>query len=263
MGAAAIAYVIAHHAYPQGQVRTLNGGGYAASNLVVKPAAAHQPWRRGGGQANGLKPRQAADQALLAAVGRNEGAPVADLARAVGLSLSVTSSRLVRLQGRGLAEGPRCCPGRAWALTDQGKAAAMGSVSLLDELDRHVLAVLRSAPMGHVRLSRRIGVCLLTAKRRASLLAERGLVTADVRRFFSITPAGAAALGPDAPQRQPWLRVEAVAASMARDVTARTYVNDMSAAERSRHSASAAKKGRENAKRGKTIGFNGWMEMAS
>jgi hypothetical protein len=46
-------------------------------------------------------------------------------------------------------------------------------------------------------------------------------VFADDRKFFSITNAGREALGADAPPREPWVKVEAVAASLARDVVAR------------------------------------------
>ena len=38
---------------------------------------------------------------------------------------------------------------------------------------------------------------------------------------FAITDAGIAALGPDAPQRQPWVNLERVRASIAKDVVAR------------------------------------------
>jgi hypothetical protein len=61
----------------------------------------------------------------------------------------------------------------------------------------------------------------MTIKRRARLLAARGLVHPDPRRFFSLTDAGRQALGADMPPRQPWLRRDAVAASLAKDVVAR------------------------------------------
>jgi hypothetical protein len=47
-------------------------------------------------------------------------------------------------------------------------------------------------------------------------------VFADPRKFFSITDAGLAALGPEAPQKPaPWVKVEAVSAARARDVAER------------------------------------------
>jgi hypothetical protein len=60
----------------------------------------------------------------------------------------------------------------------------------------------------------------LTAQRRARSLVGRGLVFADVRRFFEITEAGRQTLGPvAAPTR--WLRHEAISAAMSREVLAR------------------------------------------
>ena len=145
------------------------------------------------------------------------------------------------------------CPGRAWTLTDQGRAVAMEARPLIDELDRQVLAVLRSSPMGHVRLSRRIGVCLQTAKRRANLLAERGLLVADVRRFFSITPEGIEALGPKSQPPPRWVRVEAISAAAAKDVADRPRVDDRTQAERSRPGQMARAAARLN----KSSNFNG------
>jgi hypothetical protein len=130
-----------------------------------------------------------------------------------------------------LTESPRCCPGRSWALTDQGREIATAGRPLIDDIDRQVLAVLRSASMGPVRLSRRLEVCLQTAKRRVRLLAERGLVIADERRFYSLAPAGREALGAEA-QRPPWVRVEAISAATARDVVNRAWAGDISAANR-------------------------------
>ena len=102
-------------------------------------------------------------------------------------------------------------------------------------------------------LSRRLGTCLLTAKRRANALAERGLLIADVRRFFSITPEGIEALGPDAAKPTPWVRVEAVAASTAKDVRDRVYIPEATAAQRS----NSGKLARAAAKRNRSTPFNG------
>jgi hypothetical protein len=95
-------------------------------------------------------------------------------------------------------------------------------VVLLDDLDRRVLAALALTSMGTVKLARRVEVCPMTIRRRVRLLVERGLVFADPRKFFSITDAGLAALGPEAPQRpEPWVKVEAVSAARAKDVAER------------------------------------------
>jgi hypothetical protein len=70
----------------------------------------------------------------------------------------------------------------------------------------------------------------LTAKRRTRLLAERGLVIADPRKFFAVTPAGIEALGPDAQPPPRWVNVAAISAASAKDVRERLYVSDITAA---------------------------------
>jgi hypothetical protein len=85
------------------------------------------------------------------------------------------------------------------------------------------------------------------------LLIAHGLARQDAeRRAFSITDAGLAALGPDAPQRPaPWVRSEMVSAANARDVRRRMEHrnDDRSAAERSRHGSMAAAKALATANR--------------
>jgi hypothetical protein len=148
-------------------------------------------------------------------------------------SESRVSTHLGKLAKRGLTASPMCVPGRAWCLTGAGLAASAMPV-ILDDLDKQVLAVLRSAPMGPVRLSRRVGICLLTAKRRARLLAEKGLVVADVRRFFSLTPAGREALGDEAAKVTRWVDVSRIMASTAPDVRERGGRDVFTVAERGR-----------------------------
>jgi hypothetical protein len=108
-------------------------------------------------------------------------------------------------------------------------------------------------------LSRRIECCPMTIKRRARALGQKGLIYADPRRFFSISPAGLAALGPDAPQRQPWVRVEMISAANARDVVERHCgLDDRSAAERRRHAGEARLRILETARRNGSAEFNAY-----
>ena len=178
------------------------------------------------------------------------------MAKLVGIGEGRVSTKLSKLAARGLAQSPMCVPGRSWCLTGQGREIAAAGRPLIDDLDKQVLAVLRSAPMGPVRLARRLEVCLLTAKRRVSLLAARGLVIADARRFYAITPAGIETLGPDAQPPPRWLRFEAISAATARDVRDRTYVDDGAQAERSRPGQMA----KAAAKLNRSLPFNQFPE---
>ena len=141
--------------------------------------------------------------------------------------------RLSRLAAQGLCCGPACDQRRRWNLSQTGKALAESACPvLLDDLDRSILAVLARSPLRLMALTRRTGRCRLTVRRRLNGLIEVGLVVQDVQNF-SVTPSGIAALG-DAPHRPaPWLRVEAVAASTARDVIERRRLNNLSASARS------------------------------
>ena len=190
---------------------------------------------------------------MLAALAANEGASIAQLARIAGASESRVSTHLTKMAERGLTVSPMCVPGRSWALTGNGREIVMAAHPLIDDTDRQVLAALAVTSMGSVKLARRTGVCLLTAKRRARLLAARGLLFADPRRFLSITDAGLKALGPDAPKPTPWVNVAAISAATAKDVTERIYVNNISAAQRS----NCGKLARAAAKRNKSVPFNG------
>jgi Mn-dependent DtxR family transcriptional regulator len=211
MTAARIAWILSAGVYPKGQVQTRDGGDdFRRENLTILPHCRHRPWEKGGGQASALERRAEVDRSLLAAMAEHQGASLMQLAKLVGVSEGRVSVKLNRLASRGLAQSPTCVPGRSWALTGQGREIAAAGRPLIDDLDRQVLAVLRSASMGPVRLARRLGVCLLTAKRRVRLLAARGLVIADARRFFSITEAGLAALGPDAQPPPRWVNVAAI-----------------------------------------------------
>ena len=248
------AWAISTGAYPAGEVVPRDGDHWNASpaNLTLVPHCSHKP-QAAAGRASSLVRRQEADRALLAALAAHGGASIAQLSRITLTSESRVSTKLGKLAVQGLATSPQCVPGRSWMLTDQGRAVAMEERPLLDDADRQILAVLHCSPMGHVRLSRRIGVCLLTAKRRASFLAERGLVIADIRKFYSITSQGIEALGPKSQPPSRWIRVEAISAAAAKDVAERTTIPEATAAQRS----NSGKLARAAAKRNRSTPFNG------
>jgi hypothetical protein len=155
---------------------------------------------------------------------------------------------LNKLQVQGLTISPMCVPGRSWALTAQGRDLAAHTVVVFDDLDRQALTALALTSMGTVKLARRIEVCPPTIRRRVRLLVERGLVFADPRKFFSITDAGLAALGPTRPA--PWVRMEMVSAAAARDVRTRLQHpnDDRSSWARANQSSRARQKGIEKAR---------------
>jgi len=91
-------------------------------------------------------------------------------------------------------------------------------VVVLDDRDRQVLAALALTSMGTVKLARRVEVCPMTIRRRVRLLAS-AVWCSPTPEVFSVTAAGLAALGPEAPQKPaPWVKVEAVSAANAKDV---------------------------------------------
>ena len=221
-----VAYALSVGAWPPrgGQVRLRTGDSdYRIENLEVVPALQHRPHGKGG-KSSALTKRQAADTALLQTMVSHPGAGVEQLGKLVGTSKARTCSRLGKLAKQGPTRSPMCVPGRSWLITAQGRTVAMGE-PLLDALDRDILGTLAQSAMGPVRLSRRVGVCLLTVTRRCRLLVGRGLVFADVRRFYEITEAGRRALGPAAAPK-PWVRVEAISAAAGREVLERGSVDD-------------------------------------
>jgi hypothetical protein len=125
------------------------------------------------------------DKSLLAAMVEHQGVGLMQLAKLVGIGEGRVSTKLNRLASRGLAISPMCVPGRAWALTDQGREIAASARPLIDGLDRVILHALALASMGMMKLARRIEVCPLTIRRRARLLIGRGLVFADPRGLSS------------------------------------------------------------------------------
>ena len=171
------------------------------------------------------------------------------LSRLVGSSAPCVCTRLGKLADAGFCVGPKCDARARWDLTDQGRElAAAANPVLLDDLDRQVLAVLAQVAMGPVRLARRVGTCPMTAKRRAHLLAKRGLVHLDPRKFYSISVAGRQAIGTtNAPRPAPWLNPAAISAASARDVLRRMEHpnDDRSSFQRSAHATVAAAKAAE------------------
>lgn len=71
-------------------------------------------------------------------------------------------------------------------------------------------------------MSRRCSISEPTAKRRARMLAQRGLVIIDPRRFFEISAAGLEALGPSAAPPPRWVDPMRISAAAGRDVAARS-----------------------------------------
>ena len=82
------------------------------------------------------------------------------------------------------------------------------------------MIIVRS-PAKLIALAHRIDVCRLTVRRRIDGLVEAKFSYPQDGRY-AITDAGIAALGPDAPQRQPWVNLERGRAATAKDVVART-----------------------------------------
>jgi DNA-binding Lrp family transcriptional regulator len=247
--ASRVAWAIAANEWPSGPVRPKNGDGsdLRADNLVQTRHGAHRP-NAAGGRASSLERRKATNAALLNALAERANPTLAELSQAIGLSEGRVSARLNKLAAKGLALSPQCCPGRSWALTVQGRAAA-SSVVLLDDLDRRVLAALALTSMGTVKLARRVEVCQPTIRRRVRPLLEKGLVFADPRKFFSVTPAGRAALGDEAVVSR-WVDPARISAANARDVRTRLQHpnDDRSSWARAEQSSRARQKGIEQAR---------------
>ena len=252
MTAAKMAWAVHYGELPRGQVQTIDDAAdLRAANLTVVPACSHKA-QSAAGKASSLERRRTFDAALLAALAANEGAGVGQLARITGSSESCISTKLSKPAERDLVVSPQCVPGRAWALTDQGREIVMAGKPLLDDLDHNILRALALTAMGVTKLSRRVEVCALTARRRVNILIGNGLVFADPRRFYMLTPAGREALG-EAPVVSRWVDPERIKASVAKDVTERLYVPEQTAEQRSY----AGKMARAAAKRNKSQPFNG------
>jgi DNA-binding IclR family transcriptional regulator len=217
---ARVAWTVQFGAWPKGIVRLQSdGGGYGGDNLI-ETRRGQNPFAVG--RASLIK-RAERDASLLQALARSPGATVPTLSRLAGVGATCACVRLSKLADRGLCVGPKCDARARWDLTPAGRELALSAnpVVVLDDLDRQVLAALALTSMGTVKLARRVEVCPMTIRRRVRLLAQQGLVFADPRKFFSITPAGLAAL-PDAPKR--WVDQDRLRAS--KDVQARSPTDD-------------------------------------
>jgi DNA-binding Lrp family transcriptional regulator len=219
--ASKVAWALAFGQWPAGPVRPKNGdpSDLRPSNLTVARYCDHKP-QSSGGRASALGSRAEMNAALLNAMAEREGASVAELSRAVGLSEGRISTRLTKLAARGLCEGPMCVPGRAWCLSQQGRAIALSDAPVvLDDTDRDILRIAARSPMRLTRIAVEVGVCNLTARRRIDALIARGLVDADGAKF-KIAAKGYQLLGDAVPK--PWLKVESISAAKARDVAERS-----------------------------------------
>ena len=193
-----------------------------AENLI-QVERGPRPFIQGrGGKASALAERQARNTTLLNALATHPDATVPQLSRLIGASESCTCVRLAKLETQGLTCSPKCQAHIRWRLSQAGSEFAATGRPVIDGVDRDILAALALVPMGTMKLSRRVGACAMTIKRRINLMVARGLVFADPRKFFSITDEGRAALGPNNPPRPaPWLRPEQVSAAVAKDVLQR------------------------------------------
>jgi DNA-binding Lrp family transcriptional regulator len=183
-----------------------------------------------------LERRRAVDAKLIEALAGHPEASVARLGELAGLTESGASARLGKLAAKGLAASPMCIPGRAWALTEEGRRHA-GDHVVLDQRDHDILAALALTAMGAMKLARRVEVCPMTIRRRVRSLVENGLVFADPRRFYAVTDAGRQALGGAVPPR--WVDLDRLRASLAKDVQARSPTNDRTAAQLAAHARMA------------------------
>ena len=97
----------------------------------------------------------------------------------------------------------------------------------------------------------------------AGLLIEHGLLRRDAAKRFSITDEGRRALGPDTPKRPaPWVKVDAVSASLSRDVAERQgrhSVDDRTSWARSQQGSRARQKALQTTLANKTAPFPEWL----
>jgi hypothetical protein len=211
VAASRIAWALTANEWPKGAVRARNGVGddLRESNLILtKRGPRPFDWGKGG-EASSLERRAKTTTRVINALAANPGSTVPVLSKLIGSSISCCCARLGKLADAGLTCGPKCDARARWDLTPTGRAAARASANpvVLDDLDKRVLRTLALAPKRQLQLVREVEVCSLTIKRRARLLIGLGLMKQDAaRQPFSITDAGLAALGPDAPNRpQPWI----------------------------------------------------------
>lgn len=245
-----VAWALAIGGWPRGVVRARDGddNNCRFDNLILTKAGPRPfDWGKGG-EASSLERRAKTTTTLIRTLADHPGSTVPQLSRLVGSNAPCVCTRLGKLADAGFCVGPKCDARARWDLTERGRELAATGRPALDDCDRQVLAALAQASMGPMRLSRRVGVCPLTIKRRARLLVARGLVFADPRRFYALTDAGRQAIGTTIlPRPAPWLRPEQISAASAKDVRERLrHPNDnRSAAQRSEHATKAAARSME------------------
>ena len=222
IAATRIAWALATGQWPKGVVRARNGidDDLRFENLILTERGPRPFTKSAGGKASSLERRAKTTTTLIRTLSEHPGSTVPQLSRLVGSSAPCVCTRLSKLADMGFCVGPKCDARARWDLTPQGRALAASAIPPLDNLDKRILAALVVVPMRLMALAHRIEVCRLTMRRRIEGLIERGLAAAQDGKF-SITAAGVQALGPDAPQRQPWVNLERVRASTAKDVVAR------------------------------------------
>ena len=161
-----VAWAIHANEWPRGPVKPRNGDAsdLRPQNLLLTKHGAHQP-NAAAGRASSLDRRAETNAALLQALAERGNPTLAELSEAVGLSEGRVSARLGRLAERGLTASPMCIPGRAWALTEEGrKRAEAGPRGPLDDTDRAILRIVAQSPVRHMRLAREVEVCPATVR---------------------------------------------------------------------------------------------------
>ena len=233
--AARIAWALSTGEWPEGVVQVRDGDerNLSAANLIMTKRGPRPFVQSAGGKGSSLARRRAADAELLAALAEHQGAfTVPQLSVSVGQSAPCCCVRLAKLESQGLVCGPHCDARKRWDLTSAGQALAKAAMPLLiDDTDKRILVTLTLTPMRLTRLAAEIGCCNLTVRRRIDALTARSLTKVDELHRYAVTDQGRAAV-PDAPPK--WLRIEAVAASLAKDVVDRSSPVVMSSQERAR-----------------------------
>jgi hypothetical protein len=249
-----IAWAIHANEWPRGVVRLRSDGdGYLESNLLLTPAnrdpfsGAISGKHSRGGKASALHERANAATTLLQTLSAHPGSTLPQISKLVGSSKSCTCVRLSKLADAGICIGPKCDARARWDLSQKGRELAARTIVVLDDLDHDILRIIARSQTKLMKIVAQTGVCRLTARRRVNLMVERKLIESDGRRF-SITDEGRKARGDAAPQ--PWVRPEAVAASLSRDVRTRLQHpnDDRSSWARAEQSSRARQKGIEKAR---------------
>lgn len=267
IAASRIAWAVHTGEWPKGIVLERNGdpADFRPDNLILTRAGAKPFTQSRGGGASSLEEKARADRALIEAMAEHPEVSIVRLSTLTGTSEPCVCHRLQRFSEMGLCHGPMCVPGRAWVLSEQGKALAASPQHIPDGLDTDILTVVASGPMRQLQLARRLGVASLTVKRRIARLIEAGMITTDSERRFLISGSGVTMLGgAPAPKVEPWLKTTSISAAAAKDVRERLEsqsVDDRSRFERSRQGGMARQRAMETARRNGSERFNNYPEL--